>query len=121
LTVDVAGIPADAKIFRAELVLVPITSYMQQRPMAPTRVYPEGQPQEALKFVPPRFVSLDTLAALQTAVKSRKPLAIRVETICQRVARLEVSCTKVKTRGDSNHGCAARSRGFSWICNPWFL
>jgi hypothetical protein len=98
LTVDLAAIPADARVFRAELVLVPITSYMQQRPLAPTRVYPEGQQHKALKFVPPRFVSLDALDAAQTAVKSGKPLALKVQTTCQGVARLEVSCADVKIR-----------------------
>jgi hypothetical protein len=98
LTVDLSAIPAGARVFRAELVLAPITSYLQQRPLAPTQVYPEGQPDKALKFVPPRFVSLDALEAVQGAVKSGKPLVLKVQTTCQGVARLEVSCTDVGTR-----------------------
>jgi len=98
LTVDLAALPPNARIFRAELVLVPITSYLQQRPLAPTRVYPEDQPRQPLKFVPPRYVSLDALEAVQAAVKSGRPLALKVETTCQGVARLEVSCVEVKTR-----------------------
>lgn len=98
LTVDLSALPADARIFRAELVLKPLTNHLQQRPLEPTRVYAEDQPDRPLPFVPPRNVSLDALDAVVAAVQQRRPLVLRVEQTCAGVERLEISWDRGQPR-----------------------
>ena len=97
LTVDLAGLPKDAGIFRAELVLNPLSPH-SQAPLEPTTVYPEGQPDRKLKFVAPLFRGLDAREAVEAAVKAGRPLRLKVETTAAGVNRLEVSCLNGKPR-----------------------
>ena len=90
LTVDLSGLPKDARIFRAELY-IPGLQQFQNRPMKPTTVYLDGQPDKKLKWVAPRFVSLDCLEAVQAAVKAGAPLKLKCEVVLNRPSHLEVS------------------------------
>jgi len=97
LTVDLSGLSKDATIFRAELVLNSLPQF-SQAPLEPTTVYPDGQAEKKLKLVPPRFLSLDTLEAVQAAVKEARPLKLKVETTLAGAARLEVSYLEGKCK-----------------------
>ena len=99
LTVDLSGIPKDAAIFRAELVLRLVTGFTQ-RSLAPTKVHPEGEPERPLKFTAPRFVSLDALDAVQAALKAGKPLALKVVSTAAGVSHLEVSYVGGKPKAE---------------------
>lgn len=90
LTVDLSGVPKDAAIFRAELVLKLVGGFTQ-RSLAPTKVHPEGEAEKPLKFVAPRFVGIDALEAVQAAHKAGKPLALKVVSTAAGVSHLEVS------------------------------
>jgi hypothetical protein len=98
LTVDLSGLPKEAEIFRSELVLKPVTSHLQARSLAPTRVFPEDQPEQPLKFLAPHYTSLDALECVRRAVRAGRPLVLKVETTAQGVVRLDVSCTGGKPR-----------------------
>lgn len=98
-TVDLSGIPKDAQIFRAELMLKLVAGFTQ-RSLAPTQVYPDGKPDRALKFVAPRFVSLDALDAVQAAHRVGKPLELRVVSTAAGVSHLEVSYVGGKPKGE---------------------
>jgi hypothetical protein len=98
LTVDLSSVPGEAKIFRAELVLKPVTSDGHHRPVQPTCVYPAGQPERKLKFVGPRFVSLDALEAVTEALNAKRPLTFHVENTCRGVERLELSGDLLRPR-----------------------
>ena len=97
LTVDLSGLPKDAGLFRAELVLNELAPH-SQAPLAPTAVYPEGQPDRKLKFVAPLFRGLDAREALEAALKAGQPLRLTVETTAAGVKRLEVSYLTGKPR-----------------------
>ena len=86
LTADLTSIPAAGIVFRAELVLRPI-GHLQDRALAATKVYPTGQPERPLKFVAPRFVSLDALEAVAAARQAGKPLALVAENTINGVDR----------------------------------
>lgn len=90
LTVDLSGIPKDATIFRAELMLR-MPGPHTQRSLSPTKVYSEGEPDKALAFVAPRFASLDALEAVRAAHKAGKPLALKEVSTAAGVSHLEVS------------------------------
>lgn len=90
LTADLSGLPRNAVVFRAELVLKLVGPHTQ-RSLAPTNVHPEGEAEKPLKFVAPRFVSLDALEAVQAAHKAGKPLELRVVSTAAGVSHLEVS------------------------------
>ena len=91
VTADLTGLPKNAVVFRAELVLNPL-GHLQPRSAKPTKVYPEGQPDKPLPWIAPRFVSLDALEAVKAAIKDCKPLSLVAESTINGVARLEVSC-----------------------------
>jgi len=99
LTVDLSGIPKDAAIFRAELMLR-LPGPHTQRSLAPTQVHPEGQPDKPLKFIAPRFVSLDALEAVQAAHNAGRPLALKIGSTAAGVSHLEVSYVGGKPRPD---------------------
>ncbi len=96
LTVDLSALPADATIFRAELILAP--PEQGRRPVAPTSVFPVGRPGEKLRFAMPLGVGLDGLAVVRAAVNARKPLELVVESAVSRVRRLEVSYLEGRVR-----------------------
>jgi hypothetical protein len=106
LTVDLAGLPKDAGIFRAELVLNPLSPH-SQAPLEPTTVYPEGRPDRKLKFVGPLFRGLDAREAVEAAVNTGRPLRLKVETTAAGVNRLEVGCPGACLWGDSRVSAAA--------------
>ena len=82
LTVDLSGIGKDANIFRAELML----NARGGPPFKPTTVHPVGKPEKKLKFVAPRFVSLDALDAVKAAVDAGSAAAAKVgELVCANV------------------------------------
>ncbi len=99
LSVDLSSLPPHATIFRAELRLR--MPHGSDRPMMPTLVYPDGQSDKPLKFVAPRYVSLDALEAVQSAVKSKQPLKLKVECTAGGVDRLEISCVEAKPKAAS--------------------
>jgi len=90
LTVDLAGLPKDAGVFRAELVLGEAPPH-GPAPTEPTNVYPENRPEAKLKFVAPRFRGLDAREAVEAAIKAGQPLRLKVEATAAGVSRLEVS------------------------------
>ena len=96
LTADLSGLDRGATIFRAELMLK--GAARGRRPMKPTAVHPVDQPDKKLKFVPPRFVSLDALGAVKDAVKAGKPLQLKLEATLAGVSRLEVSYLEGKPK-----------------------
>ena len=97
LTVDLAALPADATIFRAELILKPRGQF--DKPITkPTTVYPVDRPEDKLAFVAPRLVGLDALKAVQAAVRAGRPLELKLETTLRGVERLEVSYLEGKSR-----------------------
>lgn len=98
LTADLSSLPADATIFRAELRLK--MPQGAQRPLTPTKVYPEGRPEALLKFIAPRFVGLDVLDEVRAAAKEKRPLKLVVECTAAGVERLEVSCVEATARPD---------------------
>ena len=87
LTVDLSGIPAGARIFRAELILNGPRRFAEA-PITPTTVYPAGQPEKKLSFVAPRFVSLDALEAVAAAVAAKQPLKLKLEVTLAGAKRL---------------------------------
>jgi len=97
LTVDLSGVPKDAEIFRAELILCDLPQF-GRAPMEPTLVYPEKRPDRKLAFVPPRFRGLDAREAVVEAVRAGEPLRLRVEVTLAGVARLEVSHSAAKPK-----------------------
>ncbi|MBM4032133.1 MAG: hypothetical protein FJ291_10145 [Planctomycetes bacterium] len=104
LTVDLSGIPRDAAIFRAELMLRLVTGFTQ-RSLTPTQVSAEGEAVRGaetprLQFVAPRFVSLDALEAVTAAHKAGKPLALKVMSTAAGVSHLEVSYVGGKPRAE---------------------
>ena len=90
LTVDLSGVPKDAAIFRAELML---NRGRGRGVFRPTLVHPVGQPAGKLKFVAPRFVSLDALEAVRAAVRAGGTLKLKVAQTLAGVRCLEVSFT----------------------------
>ncbi len=100
LTVDLSGLGKNAEIFRAELVLRDRPQF-HNVPLQPTTVYPVGQPEKKLQFVPPRFVSLDALEAVRAAVQAGKPLELKLEVTLAGPARLEVSYAGGKAKNGS--------------------
>ncbi len=112
LTVDLSGIPQGATIFRAELMLRGRQQF--QKPTTKlTDVYPVGRPAEKLKFVAPRFVSLDALAAVRAAVRAGEPLKLKLATTLSGATRLEVSYlqAKPKARAGKVSGLKVTHRG----------
>lgn len=97
LTVDLSGLGKDATIFRAELMLNPLRQG-GSLPFKPTMVYPLGRPDKKLKFVAPRFVSLDAVEAVRAAVKTGKPFQMKVETTAGDIKHLEVSYSEGKPK-----------------------
>jgi hypothetical protein len=89
-TVDLSGVPRQAEVFRAHLVLAGRGRFTTP-PTRPTTVYPVGQPDKRLAFVPPLFQSLDALEAVRAAVQAGRPLRLRAEVTLRGVARLELS------------------------------
>ena len=97
LTVDLSGLPKDAGVFRAELVLAEADRFAQV-PVEPTTVYPEGQPDKKLKLVAPRFRGLDAREAVEVAIKLGQPLKLRLQVTLAGASRLEVSCLGARPR-----------------------
>ena len=89
LKVDLSGLPKDARVFRAELMLS--APGRGRRPMEPTTVFPVGQPDTKLKLVGPRFVSLDALALVRAALEAGGQIGLTLQTTAGRVNCLEVS------------------------------
>ena len=96
LTIDLSALPVDATIFRAELILRRPRN--DSRPVRPTRVYVDGQPDKPLGFIAPRFAGLDALAPVQAAVREKRPLKLKVENTAAGIARLEVSFLEAKIK-----------------------
>jgi len=89
-TADLSAIPAGATVFRAELMLNGLARF--QRPSTkPTTVYVVGEPDKPLKFVAPRYRSLDALEAVRAAVKAGAPLRVRAEVTLRGISHLAVS------------------------------
>jgi len=99
LSVDLSAIPVEATIFRAELYPGEPGRF-DRRPVEPTAVYPIGRPEQKLRFVAPRLVSLDALAPVREAVRAREPLRLKVETVLKPIERLEVSYLEGKLPGE---------------------
>jgi hypothetical protein len=97
LTVDLSGLPKDAGVFRAELVLAEADRFAQV-PVEPTTVYPDGQPEKKLKLVGPRFHGLDAREAVEAAIKAGQPLKLRLQVTLAGASRLEVSCLGARPR-----------------------
>ena len=97
LTVDLTPLLAGAEVFRAELVLKGRGRF-HKVPVQPTTVYPVGQPDKKLKFVPPRFVSLDALDAVKAALNAEQPLKLKLEVTLAGADRLEVSYLQGKPK-----------------------
>ncbi len=91
LTIETSKLPKDATIFRADLVLKPGGRFARNI-TEPTNVYPVGRPDEKLKWIGPRFVSLDALTVVRESVREGKNLQLELETTLNGVERLEVSC-----------------------------
>ena len=90
LSIDLSGLEAGAKVFRAELYIPPLQQF-QVRPMKPTKVFAEGQEAKPLAWVGPRFVSLDCLDAVKAALDAKKPLTLKLETVLNTPNKLEIS------------------------------
>ena len=97
LTVDLSGLPRGATIFRAALLLKDLPPHTKA-PLEPTTVYPDGHPEKRLRFLPPRYRSLDALDAVRAAAGAGEALRLKVEVTLAGVERLEVSYLEGKPK-----------------------
>lgn len=85
--IPLTGIPSDAEVFRAELVLKPPAG--SRRPIERTAVFVKGD-DKALSFLQPFRRGLDLLDAVR-AHQKQKRIALKVQNTCNGIDRLEVS------------------------------